>query len=59
FLQCVLKNEEAFCQEVLPIYEQKLAEIDEQIHLLQSIKSNLQERIRFIMKERQTTHREE
>jgi len=30
FLQCVLKNEEAFCQEVLPIYEQKLAEIDEQ-----------------------------
>ncbi|EPY06233.1 MerR family transcriptional regulator [Paenibacillus alvei TS-15] len=59
FLQCVLKNEEAFCQEVLPIYEQKLAEIDEQIHLLQSIKSNLQERIRFIMKERQTTSREE
>lgn len=59
FLQCVLKNEEAFCQEVLPIYEQKLAEIDEQIHLLQSIKSNLQERIRFILNERQTTNREE
>ncbi|NOJ73338.1 MerR family transcriptional regulator [Paenibacillus alvei] len=59
FLQCVLKNKEAFCQEVLPIYEQKLAEIDEQIHLLESIKSNLQERIRFILNERQTANREE
>lgn len=59
FLQCVLKNKEAFCQEVLPIYEQKLAEIDEQIHLLETIKSNLQERIRFILNERQTTNREE
>jgi DNA-binding transcriptional MerR regulator len=48
FLNCVLKNKEAFCEEVLPIYEQKLKEIDDQLHLLQSIKSNLQDRIRSI-----------
>jgi DNA-binding transcriptional MerR regulator len=48
FLNCVLKNKEAFCEEVLPIYEQKLKEIDDQIHLLQTIKSNLLDRIRSI-----------
>lgn len=48
FLNCVLKNKEAFCEEVLPIYEQKLKEIDDQLHLLQNIKSNLQDRIRSI-----------
>jgi DNA-binding transcriptional MerR regulator len=52
FLQCVLKNKEAFCQEVLPIYEQKLEEIDEQIQLLQNIRSNLDDRIRSILNER-------
>ncbi len=31
FLHCVLKNEEAFCREVLPVYESKLREIDAQI----------------------------
>ena len=31
FLQCVLINKEAFCSEILPIYKQKLLEIDQQI----------------------------
>ena len=53
FLHCVLKNKEAFCLEVLPIFHQKLAEIDAQIHLLQNIKSNLEERIQSILDERQ------
>ena len=53
FLQCVLKNKEAFCREVLPIYRQKLAEINDQIQLLQNIKSNLEDRIRSILDERQ------
>lgn len=53
FLQCVLKNKEAFCREVLPIYQQKLAEIDDQIQLLQNIKSNLEDRIHSILKEQQ------
>jgi DNA-binding transcriptional MerR regulator len=48
FLNCVLKNKEAFCEEVLPIYELKLKEIDDQIHLLNQIKSNLEDRIRSI-----------
>lgn len=51
FLHCVLKNKEAFCREVLPIYEQKLAEINTQIELLQNIKSNLEERIQSILNE--------
>ncbi len=37
FLHCVLKNEEAFCREVLPVYESKLREIDAQIAELSQI----------------------
>lgn len=51
FLHCVLKNKEAFCKEVLPVYREKLAEIDVQIKLLQNIKSNLEERIQSILNE--------
>ncbi|NDI34485.1 MerR family transcriptional regulator [Chengkuizengella sediminis] len=46
FLHCVLKNKETFCKEVLPIYKEKLEEIDSQIKMLTNIKSNLEERIR-------------
>ncbi|MFS1512456.1 MerR family transcriptional regulator [Chengkuizengella sp. SCS-71B] len=46
FLHCVLKNKETFCKEVLPIYKEKLEEIDNQIKILTNIKSNLEERIR-------------
>jgi DNA-binding transcriptional MerR regulator len=52
FLTCVLKNKEAFCEEVLPIFEQKLKEIDGQLLLLSQIKSNLQDRIWSIQEER-------
>jgi len=48
FLHCVLKNKEAFCAEVLPIYERKLEEIDTQIQSLSGIKRNLEDRIRSI-----------
>jgi DNA-binding transcriptional MerR regulator len=51
FLNCVMKNKEAFCQEVLPLYRQKLAEIDAQIAQLQQIKSNLEERIEAVLEE--------
>jgi DNA-binding transcriptional MerR regulator len=54
FLHCVLKNKEAFCNEVLPIYEQKLQELDDQIQLLTMIRSNLIERITAIKQERIT-----
>lgn len=51
FLQCVLLNKEAFCQQVLPVYQHKLEEISRQIEQLQMIKSNLEERITFIQAE--------
>lgn len=48
FLHCVLKNKESFCAEVLPIYEQKLKEIDDQIVQLTQLRGNLVDRIRSI-----------
>ncbi|MBU8917653.1 MerR family transcriptional regulator [Bacillus sp. FJAT-29953] len=52
FLNCVLKNKEAFCNEILPIYEEKLQELDHQIRLITMIRSNLIERITSIKEER-------
>ncbi|TVY11483.1 MerR family transcriptional regulator [Paenibacillus cremeus] len=51
FLHCVLKNKEAFCRDVLPVYTSKLAEIEQQIQTLTQMKSNLEERIRSIRSE--------
>ncbi|GGD97951.1 MerR family transcriptional regulator [Paenibacillus nasutitermitis] len=48
FLNCVMLNKEAFCQEVLPVYKEKLADIDRQIEQLSSIRQNLVERIASI-----------
>ncbi|WP_139991420.1 MerR family transcriptional regulator [Paenibacillus paridis] len=45
FLTCVLQHKEAFCSEVLPVYRQKLAEIDRQIIELSQIRTNLLDRI--------------
>ncbi len=59
FLHCVLKNKEAFCKEVLPVYKKKLAEINEQIQLLTRIKANLEERIHFIFLENPQLEEEE
>ncbi|MED5018316.1 MerR family transcriptional regulator [Paenibacillus chibensis] len=59
FLHCVLQNKESFCKEVFPVYRQKLAEIEEQIKLLQSIKSNLEERMQSIVEEQQSHAKEE
>ncbi|SFI37928.1 DNA-binding transcriptional regulator, MerR family [Paenibacillus sp. UNC496MF] len=52
-LQCVLMNKEAFCEQVLPIYRQKLEQIDEQLRLLTGIRRNLVDRIDAIARERQ------
>ncbi|ULL17226.1 MerR family transcriptional regulator [Paenibacillus sp. H1-7] len=54
-LHCVLKNKEAFCEEVLPIYRHKLKQIDEQIQLLNGIRQNLIDRIDSILLERSQT----
>jgi len=52
FLHCVLINKEAFCEEVLPIFQEKMEEIDEQIRLLSQIRENLQDRMASILRER-------
>lgn len=44
-LHCVLKNEEAFCEQVMPLYQSKLEEIERQLVQLNQIKQNLQQRI--------------
>ncbi|KIL41233.1 MerR family transcriptional regulator [Gordoniibacillus kamchatkensis] len=54
FLNCVMKNKEAFCEEILPMYEQKLAEIDRQLHQLGQIRSNLVERMEAIRREQES-----
>ncbi|MDF2716588.1 MAG: MerR family transcriptional regulator [Paenibacillus sp.] len=55
FLHCVLQNKESFCRDVLPVYETKIAELDDQIRLLCQIKSNLEERVRAITEEQEQT----
>lgn len=52
FLHCVLKNKEAFCAEVMPLYRSKLEEIERQIVQLSQIKLNLQQRMASIQQER-------
>ncbi|MBB3111192.1 DNA-binding transcriptional MerR regulator [Paenibacillus phyllosphaerae] len=52
FLTCVLRNKEAFCAEIMPVYEKKLAEIEAQIQQLTQIRSNLLDRIAAFQAER-------
>lgn len=58
FLQCVMMNKEAFCQEIVPIYRQKLEELEAQIKLLQGIKLNLEERMQSILEEQHSIEKE-
>lgn len=51
FLNCVMISKEAFCEQVLPMYEQKLQGIDQQLLQLNQVRSNLLERIDFIKRE--------
>lgn len=51
FLQCVIMSKEAFCKEVMPIYQAKLKELNDQIAQLTLIKTNLEERIQAIQAE--------
>lgn len=51
FLHCVLKNKEAFCAEVMPLYRSKLEEIERQIIELSQIRLNLQQRMAAMQQE--------
>jgi len=50
-LQCVIRNKESFCEEVMPLYESKLADIERQLLELTQIKRNLEERMASIIQE--------
>ncbi|WP_232231581.1 MerR family transcriptional regulator [Paenibacillus sp. HW567] len=47
----MLKNKEAFCAEVMPLYLSKLEDIERQLVQLNQIKLNLQQRIASIQQE--------
>ena len=51
FLHCVLKNKEAFCAEIVPLYRSKLKDIERQIVELNQIKQNLEQRMASILEE--------
>jgi len=51
FLHCVMMNKESFCSQIVPIYRQKLAEIEDQIQLLSQIRANLLDRIEAVTDE--------
>ncbi|WP_150272081.1 MerR family transcriptional regulator [Paenibacillus tepidiphilus] len=51
FLHCVLKNKEAFCAEVMPLYKSKLAQIERQIQELSQLGENLRQRMQAIQQE--------
>lgn len=51
FLTCVLQSKEAFCTQVMPIYRQKLDEIERQIIELNQMKANLIDRIAALQQE--------
>lgn len=53
FLHCVLKNKEAFCAEVMPLYQTKLADIEKQLLQLNQIKLNLEQRMAAILHEQE------
>jgi DNA-binding transcriptional MerR regulator len=59
FLNCVLKNKEAFCAEVMPLYHSKLEEIERQLVELNQIKHNLEERMASILREQNECSLEE
>ncbi|WP_127579341.1 MerR family transcriptional regulator [Paenibacillus koleovorans] len=51
FLHCVLIKKEAFCEQVLPVYRNKLEQLDRQIAQLEMIRANLKERIAHLQAE--------
>ncbi|WP_188538266.1 MerR family transcriptional regulator [Paenibacillus segetis] len=58
FLHCVMASEEAFCKEIMPVYRDKHKELSDQISLLSSIKSNLEERMAYILQQNPTMKEE-
>ncbi|WP_321166525.1 MerR family transcriptional regulator [Paenibacillus sp. Soil766] len=52
FLNCVMKNQESQCDDLLPLYTEKLQEIEKQMEMLQLLQLNLKDRISYIEEQR-------
>lgn len=52
FLNCVMKNQESQCDDLLPLYSEKLLEIEKQMEMLQLLQANLKDRIFYIEEQR-------
>lgn len=52
FLNCVMKNQESMCDDLLPLYTEKLQEIEKQMEMLQLLQANLKDRISYIEEQR-------
>jgi len=52
FLNCVMKHPEAMCDDLLPIYEERLQQINKQMDMLELIQANLKDRIAYIQGQR-------
>ncbi|NEW08496.1 MerR family transcriptional regulator [Paenibacillus sp. SYP-B3998] len=48
FLNCVMKNQESLCDDLLPLYLEKLKEIEQQMEMLKLLQANLKDRIAYI-----------
>jgi DNA-binding transcriptional MerR regulator len=48
FLNCVMKNQESQCDDLLPLYTEKLQDIERQMEMLQMLQANLKDRIAYI-----------
>ncbi|MDR6881548.1 DNA-binding transcriptional MerR regulator [Bacillus sp. 3255] len=52
FLNCVMKNQESLCDDLLPLYTEKLQDIERQMEMLQMLQANLKDRISYIEQQR-------
>ncbi|CAN7315295.1 MerR family transcriptional regulator [Paenibacillus sp. LjRoot153] len=52
FLNCVMKNQESQCDDLLPLYTEKLQEIEKQMEMLLLLQANLKDRISYIEEQR-------
>ncbi|MNR44676.1 hypothetical protein D3C85_1634470 [compost metagenome] len=47
-----MKNQESQCDDLLPLYTEKLQEIEKQMEMLQLLQANLKDRISYIEEQR-------
>lgn len=53
FLNCVMKHPESHCDDLLPLYTEKLREIEQQMEMLMLLQANLKDRIAYLERQKQ------